>query len=207
MKKLLHIIATPRGDASSTLKVSGAFLVAFRQKHQGWTVDELDLTKEEIPSMTVKRVDGKYALLNGKDLSGEMKESWNEIVSQIERFTSADVYLISVPMWNFSIPYTLKHYMDVIIQPRYLFRYTANGPEGLLKDKKMVVITSRGGDYSSAEGKKMDFQEPYLRSAFGFVGITDITFINAEQMAYGEELQKKSIIASQEKARTLATQI
>ncbi len=204
MKKLLHIIATPRGEESSTLKVSAIFLDSFKKVHQDWTVDELDLTKEKLPPMTIKRVDGKYALLSGKDLSPDMQKAWKEIVVQIERFASADAYLLSVPMWNFSIPYTLKHYMDVIIQPKYLFQYTANGPEGLLKNKKMVVITSRGGDYSSADAKKIDFQEPYLRFAFGFTGITDITFINAEQMAFGEEAQKKSISTAQRMARALA---
>ncbi|HCE41982.1 MAG TPA: ACP phosphodiesterase [Lentisphaeria bacterium] len=207
MKKLLHIIATPRGDESSTLKVSGAFLDTFKNKHADWVVEELGLTKEELPDLTMKRVDGKYVLLSGKDLYGDLKESWEDIISQIERFMSADAYLISTPMWNFSIPYTLKHYIDVIVQPRYLFRYTAQGPEGLLKNKKMVVISSRGGDYSSAEAKKADFQEPYLRFVFGFCGITDIEFINAEPMNMGEELQKKSIAASQDKAKALATQI
>ena len=207
MKKLLHIIATPRGDESSTLKVSGAFLGTFRKKHADWVVEELDLTKENLPDLTVKRVDGKYVLLSGKDLYGDMKVSWQDIIYQIDRFISADAYLISTPMWNFSIPYTLKHYIDVIVQPKYLFRYTDKGVEGLVKNKKMVVISSRGGDYSSDDGRKSDFQEPYLRFVFGFVGISDITFINAQPMNMGEELQKKSIRESQEKAESIAAQI
>jgi len=207
MKKLLHIIATPRDDESNTLKVSKAFLGVFTKKHPDCVVDELDLTKEALPSLNMKRIGGKYVLLGGDELHGDTKDSWEEIISYIEQFISADAYLISSPMWNFSIPYTLKHYMDVIIQPKYLFRYTSQGPEGLLKNKRMVVITSRGGDYSSGEAKKADFQEPYLRFAFGFTGITDITFINAEQMAFGDELQKKSIMAAQEKAKAAATAI
>jgi FMN-dependent NADH-azoreductase len=207
MKKLLHIIATPRGEESSTLSVSGVFLDNFRKSHADWVVEELDLSKEELPSLTAKRVDGKYVLLSGKDLYGDLKESWQDIVAEIERFLSADAILISTPMWNFSIPYTLKHYIDVITQPKYLFRYTANGVEGLAKGRKMVVITSRGGDYSSEEGRKADFQEPYLRFVFGFVGVTDITFINAEPMNMGEEPQKKAIACMQEKARKLAPQI
>ena len=105
-------------------------------------------------------------------------------------------------------PRGVESNMDVIFQPKkYLFRYTAQGPEGLLKNKKMLVITSRGGDYSLKEAKGADFQEPYLRFAFGFVGITDITFINAEPMGMGEELQRKAITASQEKAKFVASQI
>jgi FMN-dependent NADH-azoreductase len=105
MKKLLHIIATPRGDESRTLKVTRAFLDSFQSTHNDWVVEELNLFKEELPSLTVKRVDGKYILLGGKDLFGEAKEAWEEIIAEIDRFMSADAYLISTPMWNFNIPY------------------------------------------------------------------------------------------------------
>jgi len=204
MKKLLHIIATPREDESRTLQVSNTFLKVFKDKHPDWTIEELDLFKEELPSLTLKRVDGKYILLGGKDLSGEFKEAWEEIVSHIERFLAAGAYLLSAPMWNFSIPYKLKHYIDIIIQPKYLFRYTEKGPEGLVKGKKMVVVSSRGGDYSAGGMRQYDMQEPYLRAIFGFVGITDITFINAQPMDMGPDLQKRKIGEAQATARKIA---
>lgn len=207
MKKLLHVIATPRGTDSNTLKVSNVFLDEFRKRHPECNIEEIDLSREALPPLTAKRVDGKYVLLSGKELSGDVKESWNEIVARIEQFTAADIYLLSVPMWNFFIPYTLKHYIDVIMQPRYLFRYTDKGPVGLLENKKMFVITSRGGDYSSEPAKKADFQEPYLRFIFGFAGISDVTFINAEPMSMGPELQQKAILAAQEKAKAAAAGI
>jgi len=203
MKKLLHIIATPRGEESRTLQVTEVFLETFKAKHPDWMIDEFDLQKEKLPPLTMKRVDGKYVLLGGKDLSGELKEAWEEIITQIERFLSADGCLISTPMWNFSIPYTLKHYLDVILQPKYLFRYTASGPEGLVRNKKMAVITSRGGDYLDLM-RSADFQEPYLRFVFRFVGITDITFVNAQPMDMGESLQEEKIKESQAKAREAA---
>ena len=204
MKKLLHIIATPREDESRTLQVSNTFLKAIKEKHPDWTIEELNLFKEELPSLTLKRVDGKYILLGGKDLSGEFKEAWEEIVSHIERFLAAGAYLLSAPMWNFSIPYKLKHYIDIIIQPKYLFRYTEKGPEGLVKGKKMVVVSSRGGDYSAGGMRQYDMQEPYLRAIFGFVGITDITFINAQPMDMGPDLQKRKIGEAQATARKIA---
>ena len=204
MKKLLHIIATPRGDESRTLKVSASFLEAFGLSHSDWVVEELDLSKEELPSLTVKRVDGKYMLLGGKELSGQFRAAWQDIIWQIERFLSADAYLVSVPMWNFSIPYLLKHYLDVIVQPKYLFQYTKTGVEGLVKNRKMMVITSRGGTYTTPDMSAMDFQEPYLRAIFGFVGIKDIGFINAEAMDMGEQLQKQNIQAAQDKAKEIA---
>lgn len=206
MKKLLHIIATPRTEKSRTLKVSASFMEEFTKSHPNYVIEELNLYKEKLPELTLERVTGKYALLSGNDLTKQSKAAWQEIIQQINRFLSADAYLLSTPMWNFSVPYSLKHYLDVIIQPKYLFQYTQTGVEGLAKNKKMVVITSRGGDYSIPETCAFDHQEPYLRTIFGFVGITNIQFINAQPMDMGEQLQTQKIQEAQAKAKELANQ-
>ncbi len=201
MKRLLHIIASPREDESRTLQVSEVFLEAFREKHPDWVIDELNLPKEELPSLTMQSVSGKYVLLEGKDIYGRLKETWAEILQHIERFKTADLFLVSTPMWNFNIPYMLKHYIDLIVQPRHTFRYKEDGKtEGLVKDRKMIVITSRGGQYLN-ETKPFDFQEPYLRTIFGFIGITDIDFIKAEPMDMGLELQKQKLEAAKKVAK------
>ncbi|MEW5800563.1 MAG: NAD(P)H-dependent oxidoreductase [bacterium] len=208
MKKLLHIIATPRGENSRTLRVSGIFLEEFMKTHPDWIIDELDLFKEDLPKLTVRRVDGKYLLLDGKGLFGELKEAWEEIVAHIERFLSADASLISTPMWNFHIPYVLKQYIDIIVQPRFLFKYTPEGVVGMAKGKKMVIITSRGGDYSSDQMQPFDFQEPYLRAIFQFVGITDISFIIAQPMDGVESrIRDQKIFEAQALARKIATHV
>ncbi|MBI4335455.1 MAG: NAD(P)H-dependent oxidoreductase [Candidatus Omnitrophica bacterium] len=209
MKKLLHIIATPRAEESRTLEVSRAFLKVFKETHADWAVDELNLSREKLPELTVKQVDGKYALLSGKDLDGPFKAAWRETISHIERFLSADLYLISTPMWNFNIPYSLKQYIDIIVQPKYLFRYVDGRAEGLVKGKKMVIIASRGGDYSAPETRGFDFQEPYLRAIFGFVGLSDIKFIVAQPMdmdpAAGKERIRQAQVQAEEAARNFAT--
>jgi len=205
MKKLLHIVATPREDESRTLRVAGAFLETFQQQHPDWTVDELNLPQEKLPDLGLKSVGGKYVLLNGKDLFGRLKEEWLEIVQHIERFLSADLYLISTPMWNFHIPYMLKHYIDIIVQPKYLFRYTDQGvAEGLVTNRKMVVITSRGGTYDSEATHPLDYQEPYLRTIFGFVGITDINFIIAQPMDVSAEIREQKLAEAMDAAKKLA---
>lgn len=205
MNKLLHIIATPRQDESRTLKVSGVFSETLKSVNPAWKMEELNLFTANLPELTVKRVDGKYILLGGGDLSGEFKKAWEDIVKYIEHFLSFDAYLISAPMWNFGIPYVLKHYIDIIIQPKYLFKYTPKGVEGMAKNKRMIVVTSRGGDYSQAETKNFDLEEPYLRTVFGFVGISDITFIYAQPMdAQGNDVREQKIKQSQEEARKLA---
>jgi FMN-dependent NADH-azoreductase len=205
MKKLLHIIASPRELESRTLQIADPFLEVFQQKNPDCVIDELHLEKEELPSLSMKRVDGKYLLMDGKDLYGEFKEKWMEILSHIERFLSADLYLISTPMWNFSIPYMLKHYIDIIVQPKYLFRYTDKGTvEGLAKNKKMAILCSRGGTYLSQEMQGYDFQEPYLRAIFGFVGITDIHFVIAQPMDMGKEIQQQKLQEAINAAKQLA---
>ncbi len=206
MEKLLHIIATPRNKDSRTLRVSLVFLQLFKKKYPSCVIDELNLFSEELSSLTARQIDGKYILLSGRELSKELQDAWQSIAAHSQRFLSADVYLISAPMWNFSIPYALKHYIDIIVQPRYLFRYTENGPEGLVKNKKMVVITSRGGDYGKdSPFRSYDFQEPYLRAVFGFVGITDITFINAQPMdAAGAQVREEKINEAQIIAEAVA---
>ena len=202
MDKFLHIIAAPRGGGSRTLQVSRVFVDTLKKKYPSCLVDELNLFQEPLPELTLKMISGKYTLLSGKDLSPEAQKAWEPIESHILRFLSADGYLISSPMWNFSIPYPLKHYIDIIVQPKYLFRYTEKGVEGLVKNKKMTVITSRGGDYSpQSPFHSYDFQESYLRAVFGFVGIIDIVFINAQPMdAMGEETKNRKIEEAKEAA-------
>lgn len=206
MKKLLHIIATPRGEGSRTLKVSEAFLESFSKRYPDCRIDELNVATDILPGLSVKMIYGKYILLSGKELSQELKEVWNPIERHIERFLSAEGYLISTPMWNFGIPYPLKHYIDLIVQPKYLFRYTDKGVEGLVKNRKMAVITSRGGDYSpESPYHSYDFQEPYLRAIFGLAGLTEIAFINAQPMdAMGPEAQAQKIEEAKIAARKIA---
>lgn len=204
MKKLLHIIATPRRDESRTLQVSGPFLEVFQKEHPEYVIDELDLAKEQLPPLTAMSVSGKYVLIDGKDIFGRLRDTWSEIIQYIEQFKSSDIYLISTPMWNFHIPYLLKHFIDLIVHPKYLFRYTEIGTEGLVKNKKMIVITSRGGQYDSEATRKLDFQEPYLRAIFGFVGITDITFIKAEGMDLKDAKRKQRLEDAIAAAKELA---
>ncbi len=208
MRKLLHIVAAPRGEESRTLKVASAFLEGFREKYPDCEIDELNLFAEPPPPLTLGVIGGKYVLLGGGDLSGELKDAWKDVERHIERFLAADAYLISTPMWNFSIPFVLKHYIDVIVQPKYLFRYTEAGPEGLVKGKKMVVVTSRGGDYGpDSPAHAYDYQEPYLRTIFGYAGITDITFVNAQPMdAMGPDVARERLAAAKEKARQTASE-
>jgi FMN-dependent NADH-azoreductase len=145
----------------------------------------------------------------GMPIDDRHAQSWREIEMLIEHFLTADLYLISTPMWNLSIAYALKYYIDCIIQPGYLFRYNDVGQiVPLVTDRKMVCSTSRGGDYSPGTYMhSYDFQEPYLRAIFGFVGVTDIEFINAEPMDVSPALKEGALTSAIERATDLANRI
>ncbi|MEI7847219.1 MAG: NAD(P)H-dependent oxidoreductase [Chloroflexota bacterium] len=203
--KLLHIVASPREQASNTLRVSTAFLESMKAKYSDLNIDVLTLFKENLPAVAGDNIESKYTLNFGQPIDKQHQESWSQIEVLIKHFLSADIYLISSPMWNFSIPYVLKYYIDAIVQPGYLYKYNEMGqPVPLTLGKKMVCITSRGGDYSALSPFHVyDFQEPYLRAIFGYVGITDMHFINAQPMDITKDLREIAVTKAIEETRSL----
>ncbi len=206
--KLLHIIATPRGHASNTIRISNILLEELYAKYDDLSVEVLDLFRVDLPAVAGENIESKYMLMTGQQLDDSHKKSWKQIEASIELFLDADIYLVTVPMWNFGIPYALKYYIDAIVQPGYLFRYNEHGvPEGMVKGKKMICVTSRGGDYSEGNPlNALDFVEPYLRTIFNYVGITDIHFINIQPMDITAELRKTAIQKAINEARDLVTE-
>jgi FMN-dependent NADH-azoreductase len=119
MARLLYIEASPRKDRSASIKVARAFVEEYKKKHPADAVDTLDLWKTDLPAFDGDVIDSKYVILHGKQPTPEQKKAWEAVEKVIDRFKSADKYLFSLPMWNFGIPYKLKHYFDVIVQPTY----------------------------------------------------------------------------------------
>jgi len=114
--------------------------------------------------------------------------------SALREFLAADVIVLGAPMYNFTIPSQLKAWIDRLAVPGATFRYTEAGPEGLAGGKKLIIASSRGGFYRPGTGSEaLDHQESYLRTVFGFFGVTDITVVRAEGIALGEEARKRAI--------------
>jgi len=206
--KLLHIVATPRGHESNTVRVSNVLIEELYAKFEDLKVYALDLFKADLPSVAGENIESKYKLMTGQELDDHHKSSWEAIEANIQRFLDADIYVITTPMWNFGIPYALKYYIDAIVQPGYLFRYNEQGiPEGLVHGRKMIVVTSSGGDYSqNPYMKSLDFVEPYLRTIFNFVGITDIHFINAQPMDVTPTMRRDALLKAIEDAKRIVSE-
>jgi FMN-dependent NADH-azoreductase len=111
----------------------------------------------------------------------------------ITELRAADIVLIGAPMYNFSIPTTLRAWFDHVLRAGETFSYSEGGPKGLLTGKRAIVVESRGGFYSEGPGQASDFQEPYLRRLLVFIGITDVTFIHAEKTALGPDARVAAI--------------
>jgi FMN-dependent NADH-azoreductase len=204
--RLLHIIATPRTGQSNTLRVSEAFVDGLRAGRGDVTVDVVDLYDYDLPAIAGDNIEAKYTLMIGRPIDRSHAESWRQIEALIERFLAADAYLISAPMWNLSIPYALKYFIDSIVQPGYLFRYDEKGQVvPMVLGKKMVCVTSHGGDYSAGSPlHAYNFHEPYLRAIFGFVGVTDVEFVAAQPMDITPDLREQAITAAIAQAAALA---
>jgi FMN-dependent NADH-azoreductase len=204
--KVLHVIATPRNDSSNTLQVTGQFLAELSRHSADLDVEVVDLFNEDLPALAGDNIETKYTLSHGQPIDRSHVESWRQIEQLIARFLAADAYVISSPMWNLSIPYALKYYIDCIVQPGYLFKIGESGyPEPLVHGKKMVCVTARGSDYSANSPiHALDFQEPYLRTIFGFVGITDVDFIRVQPTDI-PGLREPALAAAIAQAQTLAT--
>jgi FMN-dependent NADH-azoreductase len=124
MSKLLYIQASPRGKRSHCIAVADAFVETYRQKYPDDEVITFNVFEASIPNYDGLVVQAKYTILHGKTHSKEELQAWREVEKVIEQFKSADKYVLALPMWNFSIPYRLKQYIDILVQPGYTFGYS-----------------------------------------------------------------------------------
>lgn len=181
MKKILHIISSPKVSGSFSNKLAIEIIERLLIANSGSTVMTQDLTNPVFPHFEQAHIDGFYTT---PELHTEIEK--NALIPSneaIKKIMDADIIVISAPMYSFTIPSTLKSWFDHITRVGVTYRYTDHGPEGLIKNKKVYVAISTGGIYSYGPGKANDFTEPYLRTILNFIGMTDVKFFRAEGMA------------------------
>ena len=207
MQKLLYIQASPRKERSKSSQVASAFLESYQQSHVEDTVETLNIFEDDLPSFDGLKVQAKYTILHGKEHSPQERQAWDAIEKIITRFKSADKYVFSLPMWNFSIPYRLKQYIDILVQPGYTFTFGENGYEGLVKDKPVLVVYARGGSFpEGSEREAYDMQKKYMELFLRFIGFENIQSIVVGPTLQGEPSDIQTMLdASIQKARSLAS--
>ncbi|QIY43361.1 FMN-dependent NADH-azoreductase [Burkholderia cenocepacia] len=199
--KLLHIDSSILGQGSVSRELSAEIVARFRARDPGLTVTHLDLAATPIGHLTA----GHLAAAQGAPADDALKADVEIGRRALEEFLAADIVVIGAPMYNFGIASQLKAWVDRISVAGTTFRYDENGPVGLCGGKKLVIASSRGGVYSAGSPfASFDHQETYLRDAFGFLGITDITFIRAEGVAMGPDKRTGAIASAKEAAAALA---
>ena len=179
MTTLLHISASPRGEASESLAIARTFLDAFREANPAASVDEWNLWDGSLPDFGPDGAGAKMRVFAGEQPVGAQETAWHRARLAFERFAAADLYLFSLPMWNAGIPYIAKQFIDVVSQPGMVFGFDPeSGYSGLLEGRRAAVV------YTSAvygEGRPRafgsDFQQPYFEDWLNWAGITDVSAI------------------------------
>jgi FMN-dependent NADH-azoreductase len=206
MAQLLYIEASPRKQRSHSIAVARAFLEAYRKTHPADEVQTLDVWETPLPEFNGAAIDAKYAVMHQETQSEEQTAAWMEIARLWQRFASADKYLFSLPMWNFGVPYRLKHYIDLLTQPGMAFKVDAQGYHGLLTGRPALVIYASGGSYpSGTPGAAWDFQRPYMELWLRFIGFERIEALQvAPTLAEGPQGAEKHRQEAIAKAREMA---
>jgi FMN-dependent NADH-azoreductase len=181
MKKILHIISSPRGDASLSIKLGNAVIEKIRSVYPGSTVKESNLVQKQFPHLEEAHLTSFFTPVESRTPENILAIKHSE--EAITEILDADIIVIGAPIYNFSIHSTLKAWIDHIVRAGVTFKYDENGPEGLIRDKKVYIAVSSGGIYSDGPMKSFDFVEPYLKTILNFIGLTDITVFRVEGSA------------------------
>ncbi|MEG0920394.1 MAG: FMN-dependent NADH-azoreductase [Comamonas sp.] len=193
--KILHIDSSILGTNSVSRQLTAEVVATLTDAQTNASVDYLDLAVNAPAHLSAESI----GFRTGQAAATDAERTQNAISEQlVTQFLAADVLVIGAPFYNFTIPSQLKAWIDRVLQAGRTFRYTANGPEGLAGDKKVIVVESRGGVYSTTEaGRAMEHQETFLQTIFAFIGITNVQFVRAEGLGMGPEARAAGIAAAQ----------
>lgn len=178
MKKILQINSSLMGDQSYSIKLSQAITAKIQQKYPENTLEVLDLVETQIPQLTPEVLTSFF--VPAEQQTEAHKESVKLSDALVRQLLESDVLVVGAPLYNLTIPTQLKAWIDHITRAGITFGYSENGPVGLVKGKKIYIAMTAGGVYTEGGNKENDFVVPYLKTFFGFLGMTDVTVIRAE---------------------------
>lgn len=193
MSNILVLNSSVSGEASVSRLLVADAVTELTQRDPSAKLVFRDLAANPVPHLTPETVAGvrSQATTPAEQLARALSD---ELIAELR---AADTIVIGAPMYNFSIPTTLRSWFDHVLRAGETFSYSEAGPKGLLSGKKVIVVEARGGLYSEGPAQATDFQEPYLRQLLGFIGLADdLTFIRAEKIGYGPDARDQALADS-----------
>lgn len=191
MATVLRIDSSALSNGSHSKALADFFQTQWLKKHPTDIFQTLDISQTPPPHLSEATIGAMFT--HAEDRTAEQTEQLSLSTDYITQLKKADVILICTPMYNFGIPSTLKAYLDHALRVGETFVYTENGPKGLLENKKAIIVAASGGDYTQPPMDAMNFVTPYLKTALGFIGVEDVTIIEAPGMAGDDTSTSASI--------------
>jgi FMN-dependent NADH-azoreductase len=205
MKNILFIQSSPRDSESYSQRVARSIVDDLTKRYRDAKVTVHNLAANPPPHVGPAFVGGLSSAR--EKLSSQQAAALAVSDKLIDELTAADILVLAVPMHNLGIPSTLKAWIDHVVRAGRTFTYTANGPQGLVKGKRAIVVLASGGVYSTGPTKAVDFQEPYLRTILGFIGITDVDVVRVEGVAMGQIGAEKAFNSAMEESQKLLERV
>jgi len=199
---ILQINSSARADGSHSSRLAGSIVERVQTSLDDSTVPAItvrDLGRTPHPELNESALQALFTPAEQRTPEQAARVALDDAL--IDELKAADVLVLGVPMYNFGVPAPLKNWIDAISRAKVTFQYTANGPEGLLKGKKVYIALTRGGQYRNTPS---DTQVPYLRTVLSFLGMTDIQFVYAEGLAMGPEAEQRALASAQAQIDELA---
>ena len=194
--KINYIECSPRGERSHSTKIAQAYIEQAKKNIEDLKIKNINPWSLNLPEFNGEMLNAKYSVIRGDNPSDAEIAAWSDVKNIFDEFNDADHYLFSVPMWNFNIPYKLKHYIDIITQPGMSWSYTPeDGYKGLMTDKTATIIYSTGDGYGEGTGfESFDMQKPYVNLWLTFLGFKKIERVVIDRTLFDAETAEKNAL-------------
>ena len=194
--RINYIECSPRGERSHSTKIAQAYIEQAKKNIPDLELNHINPWSLNLPEFDGDMLNAKYSVISGTNPSADEVTAWSNVKNIFDEFNNADHYLFSVPMWNFNIPYKLKHYIDIITQPGMSWSYTPeDGYKGLMTDKTATIIYSTGDGYGEGTGfESFDMQKPYVNLWLTFLGFKKIERVVVDRTLFDAETAEKNAL-------------
>ena len=203
--KINYIECSPRGERSHSTKIAQAYIEQAKKNIPDLELNHINPWSLNLPEFDGDMLNAKYSVISGTDPSADEVSAWSNVKKIFDEFNNADHYLFSVPMWNFNIPYKLKHYIDIVTQPGMSWSYTPDeGYKGLMSGRTATVIYASGDGYGEGTGfESYDLQKPYIELWLAFIGFDKVEKVIADRTLFEpEESEKRASDVAQKLANS-----